>query len=105
MVFTAVVRFSFVNRISRARRLFVTQRFHGVEARREIGRNQSGQRANHKGRDADFRDIHRDDIGRDLRELVNLARENLDVPVAFGREPESLDWQSDTCLLVAGKLI
>jgi hypothetical protein len=40
-----------------------------------------------------------------LRELVNLARENLDVPVAFGREPESLDWQSDTCLLVAGKLI
>jgi len=57
----------------------VTKRFHWIEPRREVGRDQSRERTDQKCTDTDDSDVVRNDFGRDRRELINLARENLDV--------------------------
>src|SRR6266446_7177678 len=59
--------------------LFVTQRLHWIEAGGKISGDQCGKRANQKRADANDRDVLRDDLGWNRRELIDFTRENLDV--------------------------
>src|ERR1700745_706320 len=60
-------------------KLLVAQRFHRIEARGEVGRNQRGNRADEKCADANNGDVARYDFRRNGRKLIDFARENLDV--------------------------
>src|SRR5262245_29855155 len=59
--------------------LLVTQCFHRIETRREIRGDQGGERADQESANADDSHIVRNDFGRNRRELIDLAGENLDV--------------------------
>src|SRR6266436_6416199 len=67
--------------------LLVAKRLYRIEPGGEVGRNKRGERATQERADEDNYDVLGDDLGGNLRELVNFARKNFDVQ--RGREPVS----------------